>query len=399
MSNPVMNANVCPAPSSSMSAQSSDGFDVPEGVAIKPAEGFQGSLGMFEVTIDGQTQLMTREQIRNTNFQQCFAAPTPDQQVQAELSGKAQIGAAGPFIVAVPRGTPTPAASGGKSMVVPGSSDIISTAGAMEMSNRTGHGISGLTKGSLAGVSELTLVAHSYPSGNVDINGASLSPEALARQLYDAGFRGGTLRLAVCQANAGGSTSIAQRVVNELARLGAETTAIASNGNVSILSQAHGLPQVRTPGVPQRQAAGQGWDYVTPEVPTMRVPPTLARGAAVAGVGLNVLNVVTALKFAWDFAKMMEFKDSLKAGQYFKDFWMSVSALPDGARVEMDGEIGTVDMSKGIQIHFKNSKNEWTIKMIGDGGGGFGMRISGTDDGKYVEYTIDKKGVRGGEVI
>src|SRR5882724_1606781 len=36
--------------------------------------------------------------------------------------------------------------------------------------------------------------------------------------------------------------------------------------------------------------------------------------------------------------------------------------LPSEA-ILMDGEIGTVDMSNGIAIHFKNSESSWTLRQ------------------------------------
>jgi hypothetical protein len=64
----------------------------------------------------------------------------------------------------------------------------------------------------------------------------------------------------------------------------------------------------------------------------------------------------------------------------------------------MDGETGTVDMSNGIAIHFKNADNDWTMKMVSDGKGGLGMHITGTDHGTMIDYHIDRTGVRGGKV-
>jgi hypothetical protein len=365
---------------------------------------------MFEVTTNGQVQHMTRQEIERTNFNQCSApaAQPVDAKVAAALDGQQAVGSIGPVIVAVPRfgnssaaSTPLPADPVGSSKVVVGSTDPISTAGGMEMANRTGHQVTGLHEGALTGASEVTLIAHSYKGTTLmDVNGRVVTPQQLARELVDAGWRGGTLRLNVCEAGSGGAKSIAQQLANELSALKAESGIITAEagGRTSILGRAHGLPQVRVPPELTRQPAGEGWEYVVAE-PKVVVPPMLARGAAVAGVGLNVLNVIGTIKFAWDFAKMMEFGDSLRSGQYFKDFWSEVSSFPDGSRIKLDGEIGTIDMSKGISIHFKNEKNEWTIHMTSDSKGGFGMHITGTDHGTQVDYQIDKNGVRGGEVI
>lgn len=393
MSGPTIGTSACfPVTTATLAP---DTFDVPAGVDIKPADGPLGALGMFEVSSDGQSRLMSREEIRNTNFQQCPAAPVSStEQMEAELAGKAQIGTVGPFIVAVPRGTTTPRAFTGNSVVVVGSTDALSKDGATAMASRTGHGIAGLGKDSLVGATEATLVAHGRASpARVTINGSNVTPQVLARQLFDAGWRGGTLRMAVCEAG-GCSTSIAQQVANELAQLGAETTVIApqGNGRVSILTHEDGLPQVRNPPERAPKAAGKGWQYVTAETPVMRVPPALVRGATVAGRATNALGIVTTIKLAWDFQKILDFRDSMRSGQFFKDFWAEVGALPDGSRVKMSGEIGIVDKRDGISIHFRDSKNEWTIRMTSDGQGDLAMQISGTDNGRYVEYLVSRNG-------
>ena len=80
---------------------------------------------------------------------------------------------------------------------------------------------------------------------------------------------------------------------------------------------------------------GEGWEVTTPTVPS-EIPGGLRTGAKVAGIGLSAINVIQTLKFAGDFKKTMDFGDSLRSGQYFQDFWSQISALPDGAKVEMD---------------------------------------------------------------
>jgi len=276
-----------------------------------------------------------------------------------------------------------------------------------------------LEPGALRGVREVTLVTHgtAKAGGLVEINGKLVTPEAAAQEMVRAGWDGGKVRLAACQGEVvyQGAETVAQRMANELTRLGSESVIAGPKGNVGAsLKVSGGLPTVleldsnlvKTGNAFPR---GSGWGYVVAEdtviagsspvaVPRTPPSPVLSGAAGVASKVTGVLGAVGMIKIAWDWAKMMEFGDSLRSGQYFQDFWMQVSALPDGAKVEMDGEIGTVDMSNGIAIHFKNADNDWTMKMVSDGKSGLGMHITGTDHGTMIDYHIDRSGVRGGKV-
>jgi len=140
----------------------------------------------------------------------------------------------------------------GNPTIVAASADVIMTASAMEMANRTGYPLTGLSKGSLANTSDVTVIAHGIKgTNNIEVGGRSLTPKQFAREMYDAGWRGGTMRLAICTSCTGGP-SVAEEVANEFAKLGVETAIIAPAGvgKVSELGGVHGLPQgPRTLGV------------------------------------------------------------------------------------------------------------------------------------------------------
>jgi hypothetical protein len=130
-----------------------------------------------------------------------------------------------------------------------------------------------------------------------------------------------------------------------------------------------------------------------PSVPTTttlpRTPGTgMARFSTIAnGVGVG-LTVVTSIKFAYDYDKMMKFSDSLHSGEYFEKFWRQITPLLDQSRIDFgDWGMGTVDMSRGVAIVLDNGTR---IQMTYDKRAGFGMILSGFDEGNYHEYSINK---------
>jgi hypothetical protein len=359
---------------------------------------------MFEVSINGQMQCMTREEVERTNFNRStMTSPPPvDPQVAAALEGQRSVGSIGPVLVAVPATpgsaakTQLPADPVGSSKVVAASAEPMATASAMEVANRTGHQITGLQKGALAGASEVTLVTHGAV-GKMEVNGSIVTPQQLARALVDAGWQGGTVRLAACDSGIGGTRAFAQQLASELATLKAESGVIGARGPVGVLGDNHGLPQVATrTSVPR--PAGQGWDYVVAQ-PKVAVPSMLARGAAVAGVGVNVLGAIGTIKIALDFKQMMDFGDEVHSGKFFNDFWSEASSYPHGTRIDIGGQIGILDKSDGVSIRFKDDRSDLTMRMTWDEKAGYGWHLSGTDRGVEVDYQADKTGVRGGNVI
>ena len=128
---------------------------------------------------------------------------------------------------------------------------------------------------------------------------------------------------------------------------------------------------------------------VSVKVP-VEVPPTLARGAAFAEVGVQVLNVLGGVKFAYDWAQLMEFRAGVRSGEWFSEFWTQVGALPDGVRVNLGDMSGTLDKSNGYVIHCDNG---WTFAATYSSQSGWGMHIWGTDHGWPVEYFVSKNGI------
>ena len=372
-------------------------------VQVRPAQCEPwAKLGMFEVSINGQVQHMTREEVERTNFNRCTMTPASavDPTVAAALEGRRTVGSIGPLLVAVPNTpgsaatTAVPADPMGSSKVLAASADPMATASAIEMANRTGHQITGLHKGALAGASEVTLVTHGA-AGKMELNGGVVTPRQVARALVDAGWQGGTVRLAACDSGAGGAQSFAQQLANELSTLKAESGVIGARGPVGVLGDNHGLPQVATKAS-ATQPAGQGWDPVVTAQPK---PSMLARGAAMAGVGVNVLAAVGTIKLAWDFKEMMEFGDAVRSGKFFNDFWSEVSSYPHGTRIELGGQVGVLDKSDGVSLRFKDDNSDLTMRMTTDPKAGLGYHLSGTQDGVGYDYQVDKTGVRGKETI
>lgn len=214
--------------------------------------------------------------------EQIYAVTTYSAEIEA-LEAEATkdttpVGVVGPFVVAVATTrAPAPAAPAktsppGTPKVVQGSGDETVIDSTYSMANRTGYQPTGMGKDTLSGVEEMTLVAHANQQV-VALGVQHLSPSDLAQSLVDAGWRGGTLRLAACQTGiCAAGNSYAQSLANELFTRGAETVVIAPKGNTNIVAGSHGLPQVRSlatgGGKPQLLAPGKGWDYFTAEEPT-----------------------------------------------------------------------------------------------------------------------------------
>ena len=187
--------------------------------------------------------------------------------------GTTPIGVVGPFVVAVgtTRGSvPVKKPPAGIPKIVQGSEDPAVLYHSYSMMNRTGHEGTGLGPDVLAGADEVTLVAH----GNqqiVAVGSQHMSPQQLAETLVDAGWQGGTLRLAACETGiCAPGNSFAQNLANELKALGAESAVIAPTANVQIVGGKHGLPQIQPPTPPGGQKPpllppGEGWEYVVAE--------------------------------------------------------------------------------------------------------------------------------------
>jgi hypothetical protein len=221
---------------------------------------------------------------------------TEEQQVEEIASSMQPIATFGPFTFGVlpgatnlppssrmPPGVVSGPAPIGGSRVVQGSGDPLGTHPTLSNSifsfaNRTGQQPMGTGPQSFAGVEEITLVAHGtrpslFGGTRVGMDGTFLTPEQLGDLMVGSGWKGGTLRMAVCHTGVG---SFAQRLANHLAGLGAETVIIAPKGIATIGDGVHGLPQV----LPRFRAAKvynllklrKGWRYVSPDVPEPGAP-------------------------------------------------------------------------------------------------------------------------------
>lgn len=183
------------------------------------------------------------------------------------------IGVVGPFVVAVgtTRGSaPAKTPPSGIPKIVQGSNDPAVLYHTYSMVNRTGQQGTGMGRGVLAGVDEITLVAH----GNqqvVAVGTQHMPPRQLAQTLVDAGWQGGTLRLAACKTGiCAAGNSFAQTLANELKALSAESVVIAPKANVQIFGGIHGVPQIQPPTPPGGQKPpllppGEGWEYFMAE--------------------------------------------------------------------------------------------------------------------------------------
>jgi hypothetical protein len=124
-----------------------------------------------------------------------------------------------------------------------------------------------------------------------------------------------------------------------------------------------------------------------PSVGEFEAPSTFGRLARGAGVAMNVLGVIGAIKLGHDLDKLHDFHESLVSGEYFYRFWSQIGALPDESRIVLEGSKGTIDMSKGIRIRFDAG---WSMRMISGPDGTFGIEIIDRDGSGA---RIDKTGV------
>jgi hypothetical protein len=182
-------------------------------------------------------------------------------------------GTAYPFArVAAARPIVTPSVAGDwlntNSRIVPLSTDRAVRESTAAMAQRTGHRVTDLVPGSLNNVDDITVIAHgvtpdkSTGAWAFRVGRQTHTSEDLAQALADAGWKGGTVRLAVCKAGMSclGGPSLGQELANDLSVLGAESAVISPVGKVNILDDALGLPQVRGSSG-KLSTPGNGWDF------------------------------------------------------------------------------------------------------------------------------------------
>jgi hypothetical protein len=126
--------------------------------------------------------------------------------------------------------------------------------------------LASLAPGSLSGVSEVTLIGHGVKLFRRDTGAIAVrigrqeyTAQQLARALADAGWQGGTLRLAVCKT--GTSCFLGTTYGDELATALRDTAVIAPKGKVNVINDVPGLPQVRPSDDGPLVAPGKEGEY------------------------------------------------------------------------------------------------------------------------------------------
>ena len=278
-------------------------------VHIAPADGVHGKVGLYAVTVDGHTRYMNKQDALDLMHALTPTLDLDDPHTAEAMQGRTVVGQAGGFAVAVAMpapgaapATPAPAAPASPK-VVQGSNDAVVKQLSNELAQGTGHDVVGLGKGSLAGVEEVTLVAHGDTTMmELGPNATPTAPRQLARQLVDAGWRGGTVRLASCNTGAGGAQSYAQELANALSELGAESGVIAPEAEASVL---HGLPRVADNvmgpnGLPLAQPKAKGWQvFVGEDRPGWKVDRSAMNPAAWRGAAIGSLKFAATIALSY----------------------------------------------------------------------------------------------------
>lgn len=336
------------------------------------------------------------------------------------------IGVVGPFVVAVgtTRGSaPTKTPPPGTPKIVQGSADPAVFYSTYSMVNRTGHQGTGMGPGVLAGVDEVTLVAH----GNqqiVAVGTQHMSPRQLAQTLVDAGWEGGTLRLAACETGiCTVGNPFAQTLANELKALGAESVVIAPEANVNIFGGMHGVPQIQPPTPPGGQKPpllppGKGWKYFTSEerpgwqIDRSGLKPGAWKGAAVGGaefvamIALSILHAKAVAKRTQQETAETGFSKPGPTGDLLYDFgaWIldptdeAGRSIPFSQRFEMSAWRRTMMEAADRKKPGEYYECSWTTS---DGEDSFGTPRYRTFYAKYRKgangywYTISCKDCEG----
>ena len=204
----------------------------------------------------------------------------------------------GPAPPPAPPSTPTPTPTN-VSRIIQGSENPLVESGTAAMAAKTGQQPTTFGEGNLAGVDEVSIIAH----GSFDrarIGTVAYSARDLAQALYDSGWRGGTVRLIVCKTGLCGTrpTAYGQELANVLAELRADSAVIAPKGNTSIETDVVGLPQVRPPTETSPSPPGEEWEIYVAEAPKEPsfFSPQAWKGTAVGAlktvalIGLSILH-------------------------------------------------------------------------------------------------------------
>jgi len=206
-----------------------------------------------------------------------------------ELSDRPTAADVGPAAVAGTANVPTAKPPAADPRIVIGARDLTGVEGAIDLQEATGQQIVRLKRGMLAGVDEMSLLAHANTQ-TVTIDAQRLTPDQLAKRLYKAGWRGSVIRLVACDTGTMvGPPTYAQQLADELAKLGVETTVIAPKGTAASGGKAGILPRVVPPGarniVGNLQRLGKGWGFFSAEVPLGERPLPWRHPGTVTGAG------------------------------------------------------------------------------------------------------------------
>jgi len=230
-----------------------------------------------------------------------LASPDPSEPVMEDdgtVTGGIPVANLGPFVAVAtrppPRSSPQitnpPAAESGPRIVQGAEKDDVVEA-ATRMALKTGHDPTTFGEGNLAGIDEVTIIAHGSRV-HARIGTEAYSADDLAQALVDSGWKGGTVRLVICKTGLCGADEgvFAQNVANRLAALGSESAVIAPVGNTAV-PRSSALPQVISEGEgaasTRLQKPGKGWDIFVPqEKPEPFFSPKAWKGAAGA-VGMT----------------------------------------------------------------------------------------------------------------
>jgi hypothetical protein len=399
-------------------------------VQIAPADGVHGQVGLYAVTVGGHTRYMSRQDALDLMHVLTPVLDLDDPHTAEAMQGRSVVGQAGGFAVAVAMPAPgrppsaPPAAPPAAPKVVQGSNDGVVTGFARDMGQATGHDVIGLGKGSLAGVEEVTLVAHGTTSimemGPKEI---PTPPRQLAQQLVDAGWRGGTVRLASCNTGAGGAQSYGQQLANALSELGAESAVIAPQAEAAMV---HGIPRVADSvigpnGHPLAQPKGQGWDvFVAEDRPGWQLDrsalnPGAWKGAALgslkfaATIALSYIHSAAVQKRMHEEAARTGWADGGPTGNRLYDLgaWLldptneAARSMPFSQRFDMDKWRATMKHAADAKAPGDYYRCTWTTS---DGYDVLGTPKERTFDATYRKgadgtwRTVSCKGCQDGEV-
>jgi hypothetical protein len=152
-------------------------------------------------------------------------------------------------------------------------------------------------------------------------------------------------------------------------------------------------------GGPSRPVTTVSSEIVGLEVPTSSEMPNVPRSpvTGIAATGVNVLSAIGTIEFAYDFQKWMDWREIVRSGKFFEDLWTQVGSLQNGAKFKFDGISGTIVRGKERVAIEWDDGSAWEM-TFDPKTGGFGMKITGWENGMPVNYEVNQKGITGGTI-